>query len=70
MNAQLPEQVHLSLTGQELQQLLSLLIEAPYRVVAPLIQKIGEQTRAQQMMPPPPMPMPARPNGDASHAPD
>jgi len=66
---QLPDQVNLSLTSQELQQLLSLLIEAPYRVVAPLIQKIGEQARAQQPMQQPPL-MPARPNGDATHAPD
>ena len=66
---QLPDQVNLSLTSQELQQLLSLLIEAPYRVVAPLIQKIGEQARAQQQPMQPPL-MPARPNGDATHASD
>lgn len=63
------DQVNLTLTSQELQQMLSLLIEAPYRVVAPLIQKIGEQARAQQMLTPM-QPPAARPNGDASHASD
>ena len=53
-----PDQVTLTLTAQDLNTLLSQLIEGPYKVVAPLIQKIGEQARAQQMIPPMPQPMP------------
>jgi len=65
------DEVHLTLTVADLNALLAQLVEGPYRIVAPLVQKIGEQARAQQLIPPlpqqPPMP---RPNGEAPHAPD
>jgi hypothetical protein len=58
------EQVTVTFTAQEWNVLLGLLIEAPYRVVAPLIQKIGEQARPQQQPVSPPL---QRANGGEAH---
>lgn len=61
------EPVSVTMLPSEWSVLLGVLVEAPYRVVAPLIQKIGEQARAQQTAPPL-----HRANGDGveQHAPD
>jgi hypothetical protein len=61
------EPLAVTLTAQEWNALLSVLVDAPYRIVAPLIQKIGEQARAKQTPQPPMMP---RANGEAHHASD
>jgi hypothetical protein len=61
------EPISIVMLPSEWNVVLGLLVEAPYRIVAPLIQKIGEQAQTQRPMPPL-----HRPNGDGAehHAPD
>jgi hypothetical protein len=56
--------IPITLQAQEWNAVLAVLMDAPYRVAAPLIQKITEQGLAHSSAPPP-----AKPNGAADHAP-
>ena len=54
-----------TLEAQQWNTVLALLAEAPYRVVAPVIQSIGEQVQAAAGQAPQPLT-----NGAAAHVPD
>jgi hypothetical protein len=61
------EPISIVLTPTEWNTVIAALIEAPYRIAAPLVQKIGEQARAQRITPPL---HPANGDGAERHAPD
>lgn len=56
------ETITIELEAQEWQVVLSALGEAPYRVAAPVVQKVMRQVESHQTPPPP------QPNGSAEHA--
>jgi hypothetical protein len=56
--------VTVTLQAQEWNSVLAALIEAPYRIAAPLVQKIGEQARGVTGQAKPPN------GGEQAHAPD
>jgi hypothetical protein len=57
--------VSVTLQAQEWNSVLAALMEAPYRLAAPLVQKIGEQARVQTVRAKPPTN-----GGEQAHAPD
>jgi hypothetical protein len=62
-----PDQsITITLEAQAWNVVLAALGEAPYRVAAPLINRIMEQVQAQQS---PAAPLAAKPNGADEHAP-
>jgi hypothetical protein len=58
--------VSVTLQAQEWNSVLAALMDAPYRIAAPLLKKIGEQARVQTTAPANP---PAN-GGEQPHAPD
>jgi hypothetical protein len=62
------DQISITLTAAEWNAVIAALVEQPYRLAAPLVQKIGEQAQLKERMRAPPTP---GANGqEAAHAPD
>jgi hypothetical protein len=55
--------IAITLQAQEWNMILGVLHDAPYRIAAPLIQKIGDQAQSAAAQPP------AKPNGVDDHVP-
>jgi hypothetical protein len=58
--------ISITLTAQEWNNVLVALSDAPYKIAAPLVQKINEQARATETAGVDPSP---KPNGEDAHAP-
>ena len=63
---QADQPISITLEAQQWNAVLGALGEAPYRIAAPLINRIVEQVQAQQS---PAAPLVAKPNGADEHAP-